>query len=231
MIFCHKPLSTRSKFPAPGGHRCYMPTEHTGPCIEYPYLLHLAEAAPRVEAKIVRDAIMTTGASWKSEDAGPNRIRRWAMQLSDEDLLALGINMSALKPIVIAKLREKAASYEDCMAVAKKLTWQAYGMSNSPVPPEAIREYLENLFGPINPGTTTCLICREALDFGLFEGAKRGKAELETSHRNPRLHTPDNVGFAHRSCNIAQGNKTLDDFYAWIAAILRRVGFNVTNSS
>jgi hypothetical protein len=204
---------------------------HAGKCNEYPYLVHLRSVAPKVAKKIERDAIMTTGASWKSKDAGPNRIRRWAMMMSDKELLKIGINMKKLKPIIVSKLREKAAKYEDCMAVAQKLTALTYGMTNAPNAPKEIRAYLEAIFGPISANTTTCLVCRNPLDFRLFAEARRGKAEIETSHSNPRLHTPDNVGFAHRACNIAQGNKTLEEFYAWISGILERVGYTVHRSS
>jgi hypothetical protein len=78
------------------------------------------------------------------------------------------------------------------------------------------------------PNTTTCLVCKKPISFALFHAAQRGKAEIETSHSNPRLHTTDNIGFAHRACNIAQGSKTLDEFYDWIAEILRRTGRTVS---
>jgi hypothetical protein len=229
--YCGKPLSSRSKFPPRGGHRCYLPKGHDGKCSEFPFLIHLLKYAPRVAKKIVRDSIMTTGAAWKSEHAGPNRIRRWAMLLSDKKLLELGIDMSKLKTIIVAKLREKAADYPACMSVAQKLTWLAYGIEGCEAPPDPIRQYLEALFGAIVPNTTTCLVCRKPITFQLFHAAQRGKAEIETSHSNPRLHTPDNVGFAHRACNIAQGNKTLEEFYDWIAEILLRVGYTVTKPS
>lgn len=229
--FCGKPLSSRSKFKPKGGHRCYLPRDHKGKCSEFPFLAHLMKYAPRVARKIVRDSIMTTGAAWKSQDAGPNRIRRWAMLLSDRELLKLGINMSNLKPIIVAKLREKAAEYEACMSVAQKLAWLTYGIEGCEAPPEPIRQYLEALFGPVVPNTTTCLVCKKPISFALFHAAQRGKAEIETSHSNPRLHTTVNIGFAHRECNIAQGNKTLDEFYGWIAEILLRVGYTVTKPS
>lgn len=195
---------------------------HDGPCDEYPYLQHLGEVAPRVKAKIVRDATMTTGASWASEDAGPNRIQRWVMLLSDEQLLEYGINMAELKPQVVAKLREKAANYEDCMTVAQKLTALAYGMQNAPKAPPDIEAYLTAVLGIVNR-PTVCQVCRSTLDFLQFDSARRGKAEIETAHANPRQHTAANVGFAHRECNIAQGSRSLDEFYTWIADILARV--------
>jgi hypothetical protein len=226
--FCGKPLLSRSRFTPIGGHRCYQIAGHTGRCSEFPYLAHLTRAAPRIAKKIVRDAIMTTGAAWKSEDAGPNRIRRWAMLLSDEELLSIRINMSKLKPIIVAKLREKAATYEACMEVAQKLTWLAYGVEGCPAPPDTIRQYLETIFGPVLPGATMCLVCRAPINYDDFAKAQRGKALIEMSHANPRLHTPNNIGFAHRECNIAQGNKTVDEFYEWIAGILQRTGRTVT---
>jgi hypothetical protein len=72
------------------------------------------------------------------------------------------------------------------------------------------------------------LVCLNPLDYGDFGKAQRGKAFIETSHSNPRMHTADNIGFAHRDCNIAQGNKNLEDFYEWIAGILRRTGRTVS---
>jgi len=222
MIFCGRTIPSRSKYSPSDLRRCFRQAGHTGRCEEFPYLNHLSGVAPKVADKVVRDSIMTTGASWKSEDAGPNRILRWVMLLSDEELLDLGIDMAKLKPQVVAKLREKAADYSSCMAVAKKLTGLVYGMPNAPALPLDIKEYLEEIIGPIVPGTTCCLVCLDPLDFQLFAEARRGKAEIETSHSNPRLHTPDNIGFAHRACNIAQGNKTLEEFYDWVEAILHK---------
>ena len=224
VTFCGAPIESRSRFSGAAVRRCYREAGHSGGHQEYPYLQHLSEVAPKVKAKIVRDATMTTGASWKSTDAGPNRILRWVMLLSDEQLLELGVDMGSLRELVVAKLREKSAPYEDCMAVAQKLTWLAYCMPGAPEPPETVREYLEALFGQIPPGSTTCLICRLPIEFQQFGGARRGRAEIESAHRNPRSHTADNVGFAHRSCNIAQGDKTVDEFYVWIEEILSRAG-------
>jgi hypothetical protein len=146
------------------------------------------------------------------------------MLRSDEELLALGVNMGALKPWVVSKLREKAAAYDDCMSAARYLTWLAYAMMGAPTPDNATRQYLEAEFGPIVVGATSCLVCRAPLDFALFHEARRGRAEIETAHALPRSHTAGNVGFAHRSCNIAQGDKSLEEFYDWIKTILERAG-------
>ena len=226
MEFCGKFLKARAnaKYDPPMLHRCYHQKGHVGSCHEAPYLEHLKDVAPRVAAKIMRDATKTTGASWKSEDAGPNRISRWTMLLPDTELKALGINMAALKPWVVAKLREKKASYADCMSAAQYLAWRVYGMVDAPEPDAYTRQYLESMFGPIVKGSTACLVCQAQLDFKLFQEARRGKAEIETAHAEPRSHTAGNVGFAHRHCNIAQGDKSLDAFYDWIKGILQRAG-------
>lgn len=220
---CGKPLPIRSKYSAISEKKCQLEKGHAGPCQEFPFLDDLKENHPRVANKIIRDSTKTTGAAWKSEDAGPNRIDRWVMLQPDDVLKEYGLNMGALKPGVIAKLREKAASYDDCMDVAAKLTWMAYQMPNAPDCPQEIKSYLEKRFGEMLPSSTPCIVCKSPLDFSLFENAKRGKAEIETAHSCPREHQCDNVGFAHRECNIAQGNKNLDEFYEWIEGILKRV--------
>lgn len=222
MRLCIKNLPIRSKYKKIAEKKCYREHGHSGGCKEFPYLSDLAEHHPRVANKIKRDATKTTGAAWKSEDAGPNRIDRWVMLQSDETLMQFGLNMKALKSTVVAKLREKAATYEDCMNVAAKLTWLAYQMPDAPACPREIKSYLESRFGAMVLGPTTCIVCKEPLSFSLFENARRGKAEIETAHSNPREHNQENVGFAHRACNIAQGNKTLGEFYEWIAGILER---------
>src|SRR5437870_5252005 len=108
------------------------------------------------------------------------------------------------------------------MEVAKKLTWLAYQMPDAPEPSKETRKYLEDHFAKLQSDSTVCMVCREPLSFELFSGAMRGKAIIETGHSNPRTHNAANVGFAHRECNIAQGSKTLPEFYAWIREILER---------
>jgi hypothetical protein len=222
-------VSGRSRFEAGIKRCCFREAEHQGRCDEYPYLHHLETQAPRLAAKIRRDATKTTGAAWKTEEAGPNRIDRWAMLLSDDELRDRhSINIAAMRPTVQAKLREKAATYEDCMAVAAKLTWSAYQMRNAPPAPPDVRAYLEARFGEFELGSTRCIVCRDHLVFEAFAEAQRGRARIETAHSNPRLHNSENVGFAHRECNIAQGGKSLSEFYAWIRAIIARVEAKVS---
>lgn len=222
MVLCKKSLPVRGKYKEIAEKKCYREHGHERACEEFPFLTDLSAGHPRVANKIKRDATKTTGAAWKSEDAGPNRIDRWVMLQSNEVLLQYGLNMAALKPGVVAKLREKAATYDDCMDVAAKLTWLAYQMPNAPECPESTKAYLESRFSPMVSSSTTCIVCKEPLSFSLFENAQRGKAEIETAHSNPREHNQFNVGFAHRECNIAQGNKTLEEFYEWIEGILDR---------
>jgi hypothetical protein len=221
VLYCEKPLRNKGRFPIP--KRCFKLQGHSGSCADFGYLAHIDEAAAGVGRKIRRDATKTTGASWRSKDAGPNRIDRWAMLLSDSDLLGYDLDVEALSPGVQAKLRDKRATYDDCIEVAQKLAWHVYNMRGAPAPPPDIRDYLEQLFGSLGEEETACMICGEPLEFEDFARAVRGKAEIETAHANPRAHNADNVGFAHRICNIAQGPRTLDEFYAWMESVLRRV--------
>lgn len=223
MKYCNKTIDGRSKYKDLQSKKCHLPDGHQGKCQEFPFLNHLKIDFKRIADKIKRDSTMTTGAAWKSEDAGPNRILRWVMLESDDKLLEYGINMSNLKDGVIAKLREKAADYDSCIQVAIKLTWLVYQMKGAPECPKEIKQYLESHFGEMN-NITVCSICLDTIPFELFHSAKRGKANLETCHLNPRIHDSSNVGFGHRECNIAQGNKSLDEFYDWITAILKRAG-------
>lgn len=220
---CHEIISSRSAYDSIQPKFCQLPKGHSGKHSEFHYLDHLRTIQKSVADKIKRDSTMTTGAAWKSTEAGPNRILRWVMLLSDSDLKHYNIQMDKLKPQVVAKLREKSATYDDCMAVAKKLTWLVYQMNEAPSPPQDIKEYLENYFGKMASGSTTCIICKEKLSFSLFSKAQRGKAEIETGHISPREHNAENVGFAHRECNIAQGNKTVLEFYDWIRGIIERL--------
>jgi hypothetical protein len=224
--YCYYPLASRSKWadPANGVPRCYLEAGHSGPHRDDFHLSHLRATHPKVAEKIDRDATMTTGAPWKSEKAGPNRILRWALLRSNEELQRMGLDLAGLEPGVIRKLKGKAATYDVCMAVSRQLAHSLYSMTNAPRPPDAIQSYLETAVGAaITFDSTRCLICRDLLDFNLFKEARRGRGEIETAHADPRKHTPANVGFAHRACNIAQGEKTLDEFYSWIAGILDRV--------
>jgi DraIII len=163
MKLCLRELPSRSKY---GFQRrfCQREEGHSGRCDEFPFLADLAHTHKSVATKIIRDSVMTTGAAWKSEDAGPNRILRWVMLLSDAELKKDGINMAGLKPQVVAKLREKAATYDDCIASAKMLTWLAYQMTDAPQPSEATRKYLEGYSTlDLGVGPTTPTIARTRL--------------------------------------------------------------------
>jgi hypothetical protein len=222
MKFCDKPIASRSKYNEVVTQRCHLPKGHDGKCDEYPFLRHFQSEITSVANKIKRDSTMTTGAAWKSDDAGPNRILRWVMMLPDKELKKYGLDMTKLKPGIVAKLREKAADYESCIEVAIKLTWLAYQMEGCILPPAPLKAYLESFHGEMKDASTVCEICKLPMSFSDFSRAVRGKAEIETCHKNPRLHNAENVGFAHRECNIAQGAKTLEEFYDWIEGILSR---------
>ena len=76
MEFCNKPIQSRSKYADVASCRCHLNVGHPGKCCEYPFLKHLNLVNKRVADKIKRDATMTTGAAWKSEDAGDLRRRK-----------------------------------------------------------------------------------------------------------------------------------------------------------
>ncbi|RTR25715.1 hypothetical protein LMT64_10090 [Deinococcus radiophilus] len=167
---------------------------------------------------------MTTGAAWKSSQAGPNRMPRYVAILDDDILLEkFNLDMQSLPEITRLKIREKAADYDSCIDVARKLTWLAYQLHGAPIPDSFTKNYLEEFFGPMVAGSTNCEICKLPLTIDLFSENRVGKAAVETAHKTPRLHNAENVGFAHRFCNVAQGNKSLDEFYLWMEEVLTRV--------
>lgn len=141
---CREIIPSRSAYDSIQPKFCQLPKGHAGKHSEFHYLDHLRTIQKSVADKIKRDSTMTTGAAWKSTEAGPNRILRWVMLLSDDDLTGFNIQMDKLKPQVVAKLREKAATYDDCMAVAKKLTWLIYQMN------EALCAYNSETLDPNN---------------------------------------------------------------------------------
>jgi hypothetical protein len=105
-------------------------------------LEHLKSVAPKVADKVQRDATMTTGAPWKSDEAGPNRILRYAMLLSDAELEEFGVPLSGVEAHVVQKLRAKAAPYDDCIRVSEFLTLQVYEMPEAPDCPSQIKVFL-----------------------------------------------------------------------------------------
>ena len=222
-MFCGKPISSSSKYAKLATRRCYCLDGHSGGCQEFPFLYHLSKTHPSVANKVKRDSTMTTGASWKSKKAGPNRILRWVMLEEDEKLIEYGIDLSKMRSQVVQKLREKSATYDMCMNVAMFLTFSVYEMPDAPKMPDDLEAFFRPLFGEARVGEGSCSICLLPLSFNLFHKAKRGKAAVETCHKQPRKHEPQNVGFAHRECNIAQGNKSLVEFYRWIEGMVKRV--------
>ncbi len=72
MDLCYKELTVRGKYKEIAQKKCYREHGHVDSCDEFHYLMDLAKNHPRVANKIKRDATKTTGAAWKSEDAGPN---------------------------------------------------------------------------------------------------------------------------------------------------------------
>lgn len=171
-----------------------------------PFLRELKETHPKVADKIQRDSLNTRGASWGVKKDGEqnrrNRQPRWTLVPGDQ-----------FYPT-------HWAEYSTCLDVARHLTSHVYAMKGAPTPSETTKALLK-------PGEHDglCPICLVRLDFDDFSKAKQSKAEIETAHIDPQavhIHTDDNVAFAHRQCNIAQGDRSIEEFLAWIGSILER---------
>jgi hypothetical protein len=175
---------------------------------DLPFLLHLKETYKKVADKIERDSLNTRGAPWPKNLAGVqkrrNRQPHWTLKQGDQ-----------LFP-------KHYADYETCLAVARRMTYYVYSMPNAPDCPREIVKYLEK--EPVR-NSYLCPICLEPVDFNDFHEAQQSKALIETAHLDPQseyIHTPDNVCFAHRMCNIAQGDRSIEHFLEWIDGILQR---------
>lgn len=93
---CLRVLPSRSTFKEIQPRLCQKLEGHLDAHHEFPYLDGFYHLYPSVAKKIIRDATMTTGAAWKSPEAGPNRALRWIMLLPDEELRHFGIHMNKL---------------------------------------------------------------------------------------------------------------------------------------
>jgi hypothetical protein len=94
-----------------------------------------------------------------------------------------------------------------------------------PGAPDCPKEIIGYLGKAPEKGAYVCPICLLPIEFSDFEKARQSKAVIETAHLDPTaeyIHTPDNVCFAHRTCNIAQGDRSALEFIEWIEGILNR---------
>lgn len=196
---------------------CLREAGHKGRCTDMPFLVHLTASPNKlhraVAEKIGRDALNTRGAAWPANQKGVqkrrNRQPRWTLKPGDQ-----------LFP-------KHAADYQTCLLVAQILALHVHEMQEAPpYPPDAVK-FLPR---PPKHGTYLCPVCRVPINFKDFGRAAQSKAVLETAHLDPtmeRIHTPGNVRLAHRVCNIAQGDRSIEDFTSWIRGILERAGFLV----
>lgn len=173
-----------------------------------PFLISLKAVAAKVAEKIERDSLNTRGAPWPKNLAGVQRRRNrqphWTLKDGDQ-----------LYP-------QHYADYETCLMIAKRLTLYVYCTEGAPDCPDNIIKYLET-----KPAINSykCPICFLPILFSDFNKAKQSRAEIETGHLNPNaeyIHTPNNVCFVHRQCNIAQGERSISEFLEWIEGILKR---------
>ena len=194
-----------------GGQKrtCHLELQHEqSRHTDMPFLLDLKKHHKKVGDKIERDSLNTRGAPWPKNLSGVqkrrNRQPHWTLKEGDQ-----------LYP-------QHYADYETCLEVAKRMTYYVYCMHGAPTCPDEIVKYLEQ---KPEEDTYLCPICLLPVDFRDFEKAKQSKALIETAHLDPQaeyIHTPDNVCFAHRTCNIAQGDRSIPDFLNWMDGILKR---------
>lgn len=188
--------------------KCRLEKGHLNRHTDMPFLIDLKKNHQKVAEKIERDSLNTRGAPWgvnkDGEQCRRNRQPHWTLKEGDQ-----------LYP-------KHYADYETCIKVAERLTYYVYCMEEAPDCPENIAKYFERR--PVK-NTYRCPICLLPIKFEDFELARQSKAVIETAHLDPQeifIHTPENVCFAHRTCNIAQGEKNVKDFMKWIDGILER---------
>lgn len=121
------------------------------------------------------------------------------------------------------KITDKGASRDECLRVAIQLTREAYAMENAPEMPQELVDYFALIsFRRTHEGR--CLICHAPIDYNQFAEARVGTSTIQTVHSDPRVHTPGNASFGHKQCNVAQGDRTLEEYYDWMEEVLRSVG-------
>jgi hypothetical protein len=195
---------------------CRRPEGHTGRCSDMPFLMHLEQVKPKVADKIVRDSFNTRGASWGKALDGTqkrrNRQPRWTVKPGD--VFYPGHHQT----------------YLNCLVVAVELALQAYEMTGAPACPPDIAQLLPRI-----PVVNSCLcpICKLPMEFSEFDLAVQSKAAIDTDHLNPgltRRHASGNVAFVHHECNTTKGDRSLEEFEEWMAAVLKRHGYQMTRS-
>jgi len=172
-----------------------------------PFLMHMEQVKPKVAGKIVRDSFNTRGASWGKALDGTqkrrNRQPRWTVKSGDVFYPA------------------HHQTYLNCLTVAAELALQAYEMAGAPACPPDIAQLLPRI--PVaNSGL--CPICKLPMEFSEFDLAVQSKAAIDTDHLNPgleRRHASGNVAFVHHECNTTKGDRSLEEFEEWMAAVVR----------
>ena len=195
---------------------CTNAASHAGRCSDLPFLAHLRAAFPKVAEKIERDSFQTRGASWGRDTEGHqarrNRQPRWTLGPGD-----------SFYP-------KHHQTYAVCLNVAEELTIQAYEMRGAPACPPEIHRLLPRIPGR-NGGL--CPICRLPLEFTDFEAATRSLAAIDTDHLDPsmvRRHVPGNVAFVHHICNTTKGDRSIEEFIAWVTGVLNRFGIDTSSA-
>jgi len=197
--------------------KCRLERGHGGKCNPYPFLEELKKTHRKIANKIIQDAYHSRGNKTKPFK---NRSFRWDRPISQGEASKL----KSKKNLGIPK--KEYSSEEECFKVARKLTRLIYEMQNSPDCPKKIKKYLDKKPDK-KKNPCGCPLCLEKLDILDFDKNVWGKAEIELWHIDPLKdseinHNEDNLGWGHRTCNIAQQERNTDDTIKWMDKIVKK---------
>lgn len=219
MEYCNKTIRPDSQ----ARFKCKKEKRHSDKCESTPFLNHLKTFSNgkfrKVAEKIEQDAYHTRGNKTRPFK---NRSFRWDTPVENPEQHKNEKNLGIPK--------KEYAAQEECFKVAQKLTRLIYEMAGAPKCPPEITKLLDKK--PIC-NSAKCPICNGSLDINDFRKAKWGKALIEMCHVQPLsehkvMHNYKNMSWAHRECNIAQGEKSIPTFLKWISGILKSHGYIIS---
>lgn len=211
--YCDKVIreNSQSKF------CCKLEKNHRGKCNPFPFLNHLKKTYRKIAEKIIQDAYHTRGNKTKPYK---NRSYRWDTPISQEEASRLKNQENKGIP------KKEFSSQEECFKVAKKLTRLIYEMDGAPDCPIEIIKYLDKAPDKTN-NPCKCPLCLEKLNIDDFNENVWGKAKVELWHVEPLKdsevqHKAENMEWGHRTCNIAQQERTTAQTVNWMEKIVKK---------
>ncbi len=213
MEFCNKILRSGTL----SNMECKLEKDHHGICDSYPFLKHLILIQKKLSDKIKQDAYHTRGNKTKPFK---NRSVRWDRPISQEEAK----NLKNENDLGIPK--KEHSSQEECFKVARKITRLIYEMDDAPVCPPEIQKYLDQEPDK-KDNPCICPLCLEKIKISDFKENVWGMAKIELWHITPLSdntpnHDADNLGWGHRTCNIAQQERTTDETIDWMESLVKK---------